>query len=68
MPIDSFGYQVMSLRELKAAIDAACEKTPKLLDQPVWTGNIIPVHRPVKAVTRDQHGLILVFENGGNYQ
>jgi hypothetical protein len=36
MPINSFGYQVMSLGEIHAALSDVVENLPELRDKPVW--------------------------------
>lgn len=66
MAIDSFGYQVMSLREAIAELQGVAETLPELLDKPLWTSNIRPVHMPLKGVKFSAQGTHLTFETGGN--
>ena len=66
MSIDSFGFQVMSLRELQQELAVLAEQHPELLEQPVWTANMHPLHFPVRHVGRGRAGVQLVFERGGN--
>lgn len=49
MPVDAFGRQAMSLRELKEALDYMVLVNPEILDQPVWVDSM-PVYKPVKRV------------------
>jgi hypothetical protein len=64
--IDSHGFQVMSLRELQERLRTVSEAHPELLDKPVWTENMHPVHFPVKRVIVSERGTHLHFERGGN--
>ena len=69
MSIDSFGFQVMSLRELHAELGRQMEEKPELADRPVWVDNCPPLHWPVLAVAvpKDRsRGLGLIVERGGN--
>lgn len=66
MSIDSFGYQVMSLRELIVELQGLASVHPELLEQPVWTANMHPLHFPVRHAERGRNGVQLVFERGGN--
>lgn len=64
--IEAFGHRCLSLRAVKAAIAEALEADPTLIDKPLWTGNIPPVHRPLRLVSWGTAGMTLLFENGGN--
>lgn len=69
MSIDSFGYAVMSLRELHAELGRQIEEHPDLLDRPVWIDNCPPLLWPVVSVKlpKDKtRGLALLVERGGN--
>lgn len=69
MSIDSFGHDVMSLRELIAELQAAADADPKQLDRPVWVDNCPPLYWPVKAVrvpADPTRGLGIFVERGGN--
>ena len=68
MSIDSFGYQVMSLDELIAALQAKREENPGLGNRPVWIMNGVPLYYPVKAVdsgmVHQRYGTGLFVETG----
>lgn len=66
VPADAHGYQVMSLRELIAALQTQARDRPQLLDMPVWTANMQPLHFPVQRVYSGGQGVHLVFERGGS--
>lgn len=69
MSIDSFGYQVMSLRELITELQAAADAEPAMLDRPVWVDNCPPLYWPVASVRMPNdktRGLGLLVERGGN--
>lgn len=61
MPVDAFGRQAMSLRELKEALDYIAHVDPEALDQPVWVDSM-PVYKPVKQVvlTHDRRTILEV--------
>lgn len=61
MPVDAFGRQALSLRELKEAIDNIANSHPEMLDQPVWVDSM-PVYKPVKNVllTHDRRTILEV--------
>lgn len=61
MPVDAFGRQAMSLRELKEAVDDIVAQFPGALDQPVWV-DALPVYKPVKNVilTKDRRLILEV--------
>jgi len=69
MSIDSFGYEVMSLRELHKELGRQLREKPELADLPVWVDNCPPLKWPVKfvAIPKDHgRGLCLLVERGGN--
>lgn len=49
MPVDAFGRQSMTLRELREALDDIAAQFPDLLDQPVWSDNR-DLYKPVRNV------------------
>lgn len=58
--IDSFGYRVMSLREVITELTAMGERLPELMDQPLWVGGAVPLYIPVTHIIRAQHGAMVV--------
>lgn len=69
MSVRSFGYQVMTLRELIGELQAAAERDPAQLDRPVWVDNCPPLYWPVASVRMPNdptRGLGLIVERGGN--
>lgn len=66
MPIDSFGYQVMSLDEVIEGLQKLRRDHPATGGQPVWIGNSGPVRCPIKCVEllRDGRGVQMFMERG----
>lgn len=66
MSIDSFGYEVMSLREVIETLQRIAEDDPILLDKAVWVKNCPPLWFPVKSIGHGTDGTALFVERGGN--
>lgn len=67
--VDSFGFEVMSLRQLHAELGRQLREKPELADKPVWIDNCPPLKWPIKlvAIPKDRtRGLALLVERGGN--
>ena len=58
MPIDAFGRQALTLREVREALDDIAT-IPGLLDQPVWFDNR-DLFKPVRNVLVNSMGRIIV--------
>lgn len=71
MTINSFGYEVMSLAEIRDALNTIIEQDPAKADKPLWIGNCPPLYWPVKSmeISSDFDGMPMVkamVERGGN--
>lgn len=66
--IDSYGYQVLSLRDLIEALEDLAVKHPELAEKPVWVGNVPPTFMPVKWAilprVRPEAGVHIIVEKG----
>jgi hypothetical protein len=55
MTVESFGYQVLSLDELIADLQAIKRKQPHLGKLPVWVANCPPMIWPILVASEDGH-------------
>ena len=66
MSVESFGYEVMSLREVIEKLQSMAADDPALLDKPVWVKNCPPLFFPIKSVSHGTDGTSVFVERGGN--
>lgn len=71
MTINSYGYEVMSLSEIRDALTTVIEQNPARANDPLWVGNCPPLYWPVKAIEvgSDNDGrpmTMIMVERGGN--
>lgn len=71
MPVNSFGFEVMSLAEIRDALTTIIEQNPEKADKPLWVGNCPPLFWPIKNIelSRDNDGMpmtMAMVERGGN--
>jgi hypothetical protein len=66
MPMNSFGFVVLTLRDVIEKLQSAAADDPVLLDKAVWVKNCPPLYFPILRVEHGTDGVAIFVERGGN--